>query len=78
MGHSYTVPRSGFRPCYQFVSWWDGEYEGNCELRADHPPGIHCDGMSWFDDDNEPITLADDVERYIESIYGPPSGLEVV
>jgi hypothetical protein len=38
-------------PCDRFVHWWDGEYEGNCELPKEHD-GDHWDGTSWFDDDN--------------------------
>lgn len=36
--------------CAQFVSWWDGEYEGECELPEGHR-GPHFDGLSWYDDD---------------------------
>lgn len=39
-------------PCGRFVSWWDGEYEGNCRLPSGHD-GDHYDGLSWFNDDNE-------------------------
>lgn len=35
--------------CLRFVSWWGGEYEGNCQLAAGHD-GDHWDGMSWYDD----------------------------
>lgn len=38
--------------CGRFVSWWAGEYEGNCELPDGHD-GDHWDGLSWFDDDLE-------------------------
>lgn len=42
--------------CGRFVSWWSGEYEGNCELPKDHEPsGQHYDGLSWFDDEGEQI-----------------------
>lgn len=40
------------RPCGRHVYWWDGEYEGVCELPDDHD-GDHYDGLSWFDDLNE-------------------------
>lgn len=36
--------------CNYFVSWWDGEYEGNCELEEGHK-GPHWDGLSWYNDD---------------------------
>jgi len=36
--------------CGKFVSWWDGEYEGECELPEGHD-GDHNDGLSWYDDD---------------------------
>ncbi len=38
--------------CGEFVSWWAGEYEGNCELLSDHE-GDHWDGLSWFNNDGE-------------------------
>lgn len=38
--------------CREPVSWWDGEYEGNCELAEGHD-GDHFDGMSWYNDDHE-------------------------
>ncbi len=34
------------------VSWWDGEYEGECELPMDHA-GPHYDGISCFTDEQE-------------------------
>lgn len=40
--------------CNRFVSWWDGEYEGNCELPEGHE-GPHWDGMSWFDDEGKEV-----------------------
>lgn len=58
--------------CDQFVSWWDGEYEGNCELREDHPPDIHFDGMSWFDEWGEEIFLSEKDQEYIRCVYGAP------
>lgn len=41
-------------PCRRMVYWWDGEYEGECELPKLHK-GPHFDGLSWFDDDNEAV-----------------------
>lgn len=38
--------------CGEFVSWWEGEYEGTCELPPEHE-GDHFDGLSWFDDDHQ-------------------------
>jgi hypothetical protein len=74
-----TIPRSGFPVCYASIYWWDGEYDNSCELRKDHPEGIHCDSIgTWFNDDNEEILLDDGVEKYILSIYGAPKGLMVV
>jgi hypothetical protein len=35
--------------CTSRVYWWDGEYEGDCELLLDHD-GLHHDGLSWWDD----------------------------
>lgn len=35
--------------CNEFVSWWGGEYEGNCERDPEHE-GDHYDGISWFDE----------------------------
>lgn len=42
------------KPCGAFVSWWEGEYEGNCELPEGHD-GPHFDGLSWYDDDMEQV-----------------------
>lgn len=47
----YLGPSSG-KLCGEFVYWWDGEYEGNCEL-ADGHEGDHFDGLSWYNDDHE-------------------------
>lgn len=35
--------------CGAFISWWDGEYEGECELPLGHD-GPHDDGlaMRWI------------------------------
>jgi|GEM_PF-4501044 hypothetical protein len=33
--------------CRECVYWWDGEYEGNCELPEGHE-GHHFDGLSCF------------------------------
>jgi hypothetical protein len=41
--------------CGKAVSWWDGEYEGECELPEGHE-GDHFDGISWFNDDGEDTT----------------------
>lgn len=38
--------------CNEFVSWWGGEYEGNCERDPDHE-GDHYDGLSWYDDEGQ-------------------------
>jgi hypothetical protein len=48
---------SNFNPtqvstCGKRVYWWDGEYEGECELPEGHE-GDHYDGLSWFNDDGE-------------------------
>lgn len=46
--------------CGRLVYWWDGEYEGNCELPAGHTPADrHFDGLSWFNDDNEEVIVVD-------------------
>jgi hypothetical protein len=67
-----------FTQCYQGVYWWDGEYEGNCILRADHPPGLHWDGMSWYNDDNEQLyDLPDDLAAYIQGVYAGWAGWEL-
>lgn len=42
------------RECGAFVSWWDGEYEGNCCLPDGHD-GPHYDGVSWFNEDREEV-----------------------
>jgi len=36
--------------CGKWVFWWDGEYEGECELPKGHD-GDHWDGVSWYDDE---------------------------
>lgn len=41
--------------CHYPVYWWDGEYEGNCELPEGHT-GDHYDGLSWYNDDEEDKT----------------------
>lgn len=38
--------------CWKFISAWEGDYEGTCELPKDHA-GDHFDGVSWFNDDGE-------------------------
>lgn len=45
--------------CGKFVSWWDGEYEGWCELPLMHD-GPHFDGMSWYDDDSYEVSEPSD------------------
>lgn len=43
--------RAGIREqCRYFVTWWDGEYEGNCALEKGHV-GDHFDGLSWYNDE---------------------------
>lgn len=42
------------KACYKMLYWWNGEYEGNCELPPDHE-GPHYDGSYWFNDDNEEV-----------------------
>jgi hypothetical protein len=42
----------GVTECGREVSWWCGEYEGECELPAGHS-GDHYDGLSWYNDDQE-------------------------
>ncbi len=41
--------------CGAMACWWDGEYEGHCELPAQHP-GHHWDGLSCYDDDMDEVT----------------------
>jgi hypothetical protein len=43
--------------CGKRVSFWDGEYEGECKLPSGHI-GDHWDGMSWYDDE-DPANLTD-------------------
>ena len=38
--------------CNKHVYWWDGEYDGDCELPKNHLYPFHYDGISYFDDDN--------------------------
>lgn len=51
---SITIPDEPPSTCDRFVYWWEGEYEGNCELPEGHD-GPHYDGMNWFDDNNEAV-----------------------
>lgn len=44
--------------CGKFVSWWEGEYEGTCELPSNHDTP-HFDGLSWFDDDGIEVSEAE-------------------
>lgn len=53
-GHDTTKQGSA---CGRFVSWWEGEYEGNCELAEGHD-GPHFDGMSWYDEDGIEVSDA--------------------
>lgn len=46
---------AGTSACGKYVNWWEGEYEGNCELIEGHG-GPHCDGMSWYDDDGDEVS----------------------
>lgn len=48
------TPYARPRRCGRTVYWWDGEYEGECELPAGHV-GPHFDGTHWFNDDNEEV-----------------------
>jgi len=48
--------------CYAFVSWWNGEYEGNCELSPNHD-GDHWDGVSWFREDEDGSMICTDDEH---------------
>ena len=50
--------------CRKFVFWWDGEYEGECELSKDHE-GPHYDGLSWYDDDNEEVPAPEEEEEHV-------------
>src|SRR5690242_9518290 len=58
-----TTPRR--KTCYRTLSWWGGEYEGNCELPQDHGGEIHWDGSYWYDEEHE-------------EVYDPPSELELL
>jgi len=40
--------------CRAPVYWYEGEYEGWCELAAGHD-GPHFDGLNWYDDDNHEV-----------------------
>lgn len=42
--------------CDKSVSWWDGEYEGTCELPDGHA-GPHYDGISCFTDEGDEVEL---------------------
>jgi hypothetical protein len=62
--------------CRKIVFWWDGEYEGECELPDKHD-GPHYDGLSWFDDNgnevDEPADPLVHCQRCPEAM--PPSRL---
>jgi hypothetical protein len=47
-------PTSQVRECAAPVYWWEGEYDMACELPEGHD-GPHFDGLSWFNDENEPV-----------------------
>jgi hypothetical protein len=62
--------------CGRGVYWYDGEYEGNCELSEEHQ-GAHYDGLCWFGDDNEEVkspnaviaeAVSEAVERIVEAL----------
>jgi hypothetical protein len=40
--------------CGATVHWWDGEYDGECELPKGHLEPFHYDGVSYYDDDENP------------------------
>lgn len=56
---------SGKNKCGHSVSWWEGEYEGVCELTEGHE-APHYDGISCFDDDENKVEL---VSKPIPPIY---------
>jgi hypothetical protein len=41
--------------CPSRIYWYDGEYEGECELEEGHAPELpfHTDGISAWDDECE-------------------------
>lgn len=41
-------------PCGFSWTWWEGEYEGECELPENHG-GDHFDGLSWCDVNREMV-----------------------
>jgi hypothetical protein len=45
-------PKDEIEACNAHVYWWDGEYDGDCELPKGHLEPFHYDGISYFDDDN--------------------------
>ncbi len=49
---AYTPePIESLDECGASVYWWDGEYDGNCELPKGHKTPFHYDGVSYYDDD---------------------------
>ena len=52
--------------CDEFIYWWDGEYEGNCERPLGHS-GDHYDGVSWYDDEHEDMT--DNHRKIMDVVY---------
>lgn len=66
------------KACGRLVSWWDGEYEGNCVMPEDHTPtNLHYDGMVYFDEDHEEVpeeSIPVDVRREWSRILSGWSG----
>ncbi len=46
-------PSSKLEECGKTVSWWEGDYEGECELPKGHLEPFHYDGVSYYDSDGE-------------------------
>lgn len=58
-GKDMRATEVGAKPtelCGKFVSWWNGEYEGTCELPEGHA-GPHYDGISCFDNEGDEVEL---------------------
>jgi len=58
--------------CGKMVYWWDGEYEGGCELVTDHE-GPHYDGLSWYNDDNEEVSPPEEEKEHFRVAEEVPS-----
>lgn len=43
--------------CGAAIYWWNGEYDGNCELPKDHLEPFHYDGITHYDSDNNDRSL---------------------